>query len=161
MGNYYFVYRQFTLKVGCELQGFFQRYLMLYRPLIRKLNDLLAAYDLSYSLWTVILYVKNNEKTMLVDISNHFNIEKPTVTRSVKRLEENGIVMQVPGKDKREKIIQLTDFGEEIYQSCRQKITELEFEVMKGIPLEEQKAAFQLLPKLRENIINEEGRQND
>ncbi|MBP1932386.1 MarR family winged helix-turn-helix transcriptional regulator [Ammoniphilus resinae] len=143
------------------MQGFFQRYLMLYRPLITKLNDLLAEYDLSYSLWTVIFYVKNNKKTLLVDISNHFNVEKPTITRSVKRLEEKGLVMQVPGKDKREKIIQLTEVGEEIYQTCRQKITELEFEVMKGISKEEQEAAFRLLPKLRENIINEEGRQNE
>jgi MarR family transcriptional regulator for hemolysin len=145
------------------LQGFFQRYLMLYRPLITKLNELLSAYELSYSLWQVIFYVKNNGPSTLVDISSHFNVEKPTITRTVQRLQDTGLVNQIPGKDRREKIIQLTKLGEDVYLTCRKKITELEYSVMEGIPEEEQIAAFRTLPQLRENIIklNKEGNFNE
>jgi len=143
------------------MQGFFQRYLSLYRPLITKLNETLSGYDLTYSLWQVILYVKTNGSSTLVDISSYYNVEKPTITRAVQRLEKKLIVKVIPGKDRREKIIQLTELGEEVYQVCRQKITELEYSVMKGIPEDEQNTAFQILPRIRKNIINKEGNKNE
>ena len=143
------------------MQGFFQRYLLLYRPLISKLNELLGEYDLSYSLWQVIHYVNNNDSTTLVDISNHYNLEKPSITRAVQRLEKKLIVKVIPGKDRREKIIQLTDLGKEVYQICRQKITELEYSVMEGIPEEEQNSAFQILPEIRKNILKKEGNKHE
>lgn len=139
------------------MQGFFQRYIRLYRLLISKLNELLSEYELSYSLWQVIFYVKTNGPSTLVDISNYYNVEKPTITRAVHRLEEKMLVKQIPGKDRREKIIQLTELGEEIYQVCRKKITNLEEKVMEGIPKEEQQTTYQTLPKIRNNILNKEG----
>jgi DNA-binding MarR family transcriptional regulator len=143
------------------MQGFFQRYFLVHRPLISKLNELLGEHGLSYSLWQVILYVKNNGPSTLVDVSNYYNIEKPTTTRNVHRLEEKLILEVIPSKDKREKTIQLTAFGEEVYLICRQKITELEYSVMEGIPEDEQNSAFQILPKIRENIINKEGSKHE
>jgi MarR family transcriptional regulator, transcriptional regulator for hemolysin len=139
------------------MQGFFQRYLLLYRPLISRLNDLLSESELSYSLWQVIFFVKNNGPSTLVEISAHFNVEKPTITRTVQRLEEKQIIKAIQGKDRREKIITLSESGENLYQTFRQKITKLEYEVMRGIPREEQSAVFEILPKIRENIINLEG----
>jgi MarR family transcriptional regulator, transcriptional regulator for hemolysin len=143
------------------MQGFFQQYLLLYRPLISKLNEILSEFDLSYSLWQIIFFVKNNGSTSLVEISNHFNVEKPTVTRTVRRLEEKRIVQVIPSNDKREKIIKLTETGEDIYQTCRGKITDLENMIMGEIPEIEQYAAFHMLHKIRENIINDEGSKND
>ncbi|MGG1399730.1 winged helix DNA-binding protein [Bacillus salipaludis] len=142
------------------MQGFFQQYLRVYRPLISKLNVTLGEFELSYSLWQVIWYINKNQQSTLVDISNYYNVEKPTVTRAVKRLEEKLIIKVIPGKDKREKVIELTDLGEDLYQIIRQKITELEYSVMNGISKEEQNAAFQLLPKLRKNILKE-GRKDE
>lgn len=135
------------------MQGFFQRFITLYRPLISMLNEKLSEYGLSYSLWQVIYYIKNNGPSVLVDISNYYHVEKPTITRRVHRLQEMDIIKVIPGKDKREKLIQLTDLGENIYQSCRKMITVLEESVMEGIPIEEQMAAFQVLPKIKKNIL--------
>lgn len=139
------------------MQGFFQRFIAIYRPLITELNVLLGEYDLSYSLWQVIFYVKNNGPSTLVEISNHYNVEKPTITRNVQRLTEKQIIKGAPGKDRREKIIQLTEFGESLYQTCREKITKLEYKVMEGLPESDQNAVFQILPKIRKNIINIKG----
>ena len=143
------------------MQGFFQRFISLYRPLISKLNDLLGNYDLSYSLWQVIIYLKNNGPSSLIDISNHYNIEKPSITRRVKSLEEKSIIEVISSRDKREKIIQLTQLGEEIYQICREKITQLEYDVMKSIPEDEQITVFETLPKIRDNIITERSNKNE
>ena len=54
-------------------------------------------------------------------------------------------------------MIQLTELGEEVYRECRIKIKDLEMSVMEGIAKEEQKLAFEILPKIQENIMNKEG----
>jgi MarR family transcriptional regulator, transcriptional regulator for hemolysin len=144
-----------------ELEGFFQRYLSLYRSLITTLNELMSTYELSYSLWQVIFYIKNNGPSTLVDIANNYNVEKPTITRRVHRLEELHMVKQIPGMDRREKVIQLTELGEEIYQACRKKITDLENSVMAGITNEEQMITFQTLPKIQDNIMKGGGSKNE
>jgi MarR family transcriptional regulator, transcriptional regulator for hemolysin len=143
------------------LEGFFQRYLSLYRPLITRLNELMSTYELSYSLWQVIFYIKNNGPSTLVDIANQYNVEKPTITRRVQRLEDLRIVKQIPGMDRREKVIQLTEVGEEIYQACRNKITDLENSIMDGILYDDQMILFQTLPKIQENIMKGDGSKSE
>jgi MarR family transcriptional regulator, transcriptional regulator for hemolysin len=125
------------------------------------MNELMSTYELSYSLWQVIFYIKNNGPSTLIDIANNYNVEKPTITRRVHRLEELKMVKQIPGMDRREKVIQLTEAGEEIYQVCRKKITALEKSVMAGIENDEQMITFQTLPKIRENIIRGEGSKSE
>lgn len=137
------------------MQGLFQRFFSLHRPLINKLNELLGEYDLSYSLWQVILYLKNNQPSSLVDIANYYNIEKPSITRRVQRLEERLIVKTISSKDRREKIIELTEIGEELYNVCRERITQLENDVVKGISEDDQIITFETLPKIQKNITNE------
>lgn len=143
------------------MEGFFQRYLSLYRPLITRLNELMSTYELSYSLWQVIFYIKNNGPSTLVDIANQYNVEKPTITRRVQRLEDLHIVKQIPGMDRREKVIQLTEVGEEIYQACRNKITDLENSITDGISYEHQMILFQTLPKIQENIMKGDGSKSE
>lgn len=135
------------------MEGFFRHYLSLYRPLISNLNELLGDHDLSYSLWQVIFYLNKNGTATLVEIASHYNVEKPTITRRVHRLEEMQFIKPIPSADRREKIIQLTALGKEIYQTCRIKITDLENNVMEGIAKEEQEAVFSILPKIQDNLI--------
>ncbi len=144
-----------------EVQGFFQRYLSLYRPLITTLNELMSSQQLSYSLWQVIFYIKNNGASTLVDISNYYHVEKPTITRRVQRLEELQIVEHIPGKDRREKVIQLTASGEEIYKEMRKKITDLEHQVMEGITHDEQLVVYETLPKIQSHIMRREGSKSE
>ncbi|HJV25164.1 MAG TPA: MarR family transcriptional regulator [Aromatoleum sp.] len=135
------------------MQGFFRSYLSVYRPLIQALNELLRPYELSYSLWQVMLYLHEHAQASLVEISNYYGIEKPGVTRRVQRLEELGYLICVPGSDRREKSLALTAQGERIYAECRAQITALETRVTAGIapgPLEQIVAVFpQLLANLK------------
>lgn len=135
------------------MQGFFHQYLSLYRPLTNKLNELLATFGLSYSLWQVIFYVEMNGPSQLASISDYFYIERPSVTRVVQRLEEKGLVEHIPGKDRREKTIRLTEHGEDVYHSCRKEITDLENHILADIPNEALQTAFDTLPAIREQLV--------
>lgn len=141
------------------MEGYLQRFLTLYRPMITRLNELLASYGITYSLWIVIYHLKHRSASTLVEIASHYEVEKPTITRRVQKLMELGIVEQIPGKDKREKIIQLTDSGFRIYDKIRKDITALEFRLMENIPDEERKVAYEIFPKINHNLKQEKGLQ--
>jgi len=47
-------------------------------------------------------------------------------------LEEKLMVKVISSKDRRGKIIQLTEIGEELYKVCRKRITELEHNLIDG-----------------------------
>ncbi len=51
--------------------------------------------------------------------------------------------------------------GEEIYQACRVKITEMEYRVMDGIPNDEQNIAFEILPKIQGQFNNREDNKHE
>jgi DNA-binding MarR family transcriptional regulator len=134
------------------MQGFFRRYLSLYRPIIHALNELLQPHDLSYSLWQVMVYLHEHEHASLVEMSTHYGIEKPSITRRVQRLEELGYVTIAPGNDRREKSIALSRQGQSVYAQCRQKITALERRATEGIAAAHLAQTAAVLQQVRDNI---------
>lgn len=145
---------------GQKLQYFFQRYIRLYRSIISRLNEILAEHGLSFSLWEVLFYVQKMGPSTLVEIADYYHVEKPSITRRVHRLKEQMLIEGVSSKDGRERMIQLTDKGREVYKVCRRKINQLENEVMKGIPDNEKNTLSQILPKIQQNILNK-GAENE
>ncbi|WP_130860510.1 MarR family winged helix-turn-helix transcriptional regulator [Gracilibacillus phocaeensis] len=139
------------------MEGFFRTFMQVYRPMVTQLNDVLADYQLSYSLWQVIVYLHREGHSTLVEISSHYHVEKPSITRRVHRLEELNLIQVMPSENRREKVIQLTDHGAAIYQECRTKITELEHHVLTGLTEQEKKVIFQALNKIQKNMISKEG----
>jgi MarR family transcriptional regulator, transcriptional regulator for hemolysin len=134
------------------MQGFFRSYLLLHRPMIQALNQLLQPHDLSFSLWQVVLYLHEHEQASLVEIANHYGIEKPGVTRRVQRLEELGYLVIAPGNDRREKSIALTPLGHDIYAQCRRKITALERRATAGIPAEDLMRTVTVFQQVASNL---------
>ena len=88
---------------------FFHQYLQTARLFTKRLNDQLAQHNLFHSQWAIVYYLKLNGPSTLVDISNYLNVEKPTITRTVTRLGERGLIEQVLSQNKREKRIQLSN----------------------------------------------------
>ncbi|WP_080875770.1 MarR family winged helix-turn-helix transcriptional regulator [Oceanobacillus timonensis] len=139
------------------MEGLFRHYIRVHRLLTKHLNDLLEEYQLSYSLWQVIIYLKDSGKSTLVDISNYYQVEKPGITRRVHRLQETGLIREVPSTNRREKVIELTSEGERVYQVCRKEITALEHRFTQGLTEEDKQVAFQFLRKIEHNIERKEG----
>lgn len=80
------------------------------------------------------------------------SVEKPTVTRTISRLEELGYVEHVPGKDKREKRMQLSEMGRHVYKDVRVTIDQFEQEILKGVSEDEQNEAIRIMGKIQKNM---------
>ncbi|MBV7507865.1 MarR family transcriptional regulator [Bacillus sp. sid0103] len=126
---------------------------MLYRPFENKLNFHLAEHQLHRAQWSIFHYLSNNGSATLVELSHYLYVEKPTVTRTINRLEELGYVEQVPTNDKREKRTQLTELGRKIYTQVRVTIDQFENDILKGISEHEQLEAIRIMSLIRDNII--------
>lgn len=134
-------------------QKFFQQLLLMYRPFENRLNMHLNKHHLYRGQWTILYYLSNFGSATLVELSDYQNVEKPTVTRTINRLEELGYVEHVPSKDKREKKMQLTELGRKVYKDVRLTIDQYEQDILKGISEKEQLEAIRIMGVIRNNII--------
>ncbi|WP_144554949.1 MarR family transcriptional regulator [Bacillus sp. X1(2014)] len=134
-------------------QKFFHQLLMLYRPFENKLNFHLAEHQLHRAQWSIFHCLSNNGPATLVELSHYLYVEKPTVTRTINRLEELGYVEQVPSNDKREKRIQLTELGKKVYTDVRVTIDQFENDILKGISEQEQLETIRIMGIIRDHII--------
>ncbi|KQL34680.1 MarR family winged helix-turn-helix transcriptional regulator [Psychrobacillus sp. FJAT-21963] len=132
---------------------FFRQFSLLYRPFEHHLNLQLAKHGLYRAQWTIIYYLSNQSSATLVELSNYQNVEKPTVTRTINRLEELRIVEQMPSKDKREKRIQLTLLGKQVYEEVRLTVDKYEQHILKGISESDQLNSIRLMEEIRKNIL--------
>ncbi|RFB10177.1 MarR family transcriptional regulator [Bacillus sp. HNG] len=134
-------------------QLFFQQLTQLYRPFESQLNVELSKHQLYRAQWSILYYIVNFGSPTLVEISNYLGVEKPTVTRTINRLEELGYVEHIPGKDKREKRMQLTVLGKKVYQDVRKTVDEFEKEIIKGVSEKELLEAVHVMKAIRNNLI--------
>ncbi len=125
---------------------------MLYRPFENRLNIHLAEHRLYRAHWSILYYLANNGTATLVELSHYMSVEKPTVTRTMNRLEELGYVEYVPGKDKREKRMKLSVAGQKVYKEVRVTIDQYEEEILKGITEQEQIETIRIMGEIRDNI---------
>lgn len=66
------------------------------------------------------------------------------MTRTIQRLVKQGYVLQVPGKDKREKLIQLTDVALKMFPEWEKTVIETNHLLMKHFPETSQEELFHL-----------------
>ncbi|HWQ43104.1 MAG TPA: MarR family transcriptional regulator [Desulfosporosinus sp.] len=132
---------------------FFHQNLQMSRILVNKLNEQIAAYGLHHSQWMIVYYLKNFGSSTLVGIATYLNVEKSAVTRTVDRLEKSALIKRIPVTDKRERRIQLTELGEDVYTTCRQIVDKFEYDIMQGISEEEQASITKTLLKIRTNLM--------
>ncbi|WP_124070736.1 MarR family winged helix-turn-helix transcriptional regulator [Filibacter tadaridae] len=134
-------------------QHLFHQLLLLYRPFESRLNELLGKHQIFRGQWSVLHYLANEGSTTLVELSHYLYVEKPTTTRTINRLEELGYVEHVPSRDKREKRMQLTVLGQQVYEEVRITIDAFEKDILTGISVEEQQDMVRIMQIIRANIL--------
>ncbi|AXI10914.1 MarR family transcriptional regulator [Oceanobacillus zhaokaii] len=147
LGNYIF-------SEGYELEQslFFQRNLQFSRSFTKKLNEKLVEIGLYYSQWSIVYCLKQIGPVTLVEISNHLDVEKPTISRTVNRLAEQQLIEEVPSNDKRERMIQLTKKGLEVYEKAILIVSEFEQSLIADIPSADIDTAFRTIQLLKERL---------
>ncbi|RIW31633.1 MarR family transcriptional regulator [Bacillus salacetis] len=126
---------------------------MLYRPFENQLNIQLGQHKLHRAQWTILYYLANYGSASLIELAKYQGVEKPTITRTINGLEEMGYVGHIPGKDKREKRIDLTKNGWALYKDVRITIDQFEEDILNGISEEDQQRTIELMGEIRQKIL--------
>lgn len=133
-------------------QAFFNEYRLMYRPFTNQINLHLEKFQLFSSQWGVLRLLMDRGPHSLVDIANSMYIEKPSVTRLVQKLVELGFVETVAGKDKREKVVQLTALGEKTVQEIQAYLKPFLEDSLADVSEKDIEIAMKVLAKIRMNI---------
>ncbi|MCL1694475.1 MarR family transcriptional regulator [Lysinibacillus sp. BPa_S21] len=133
-------------------QEFFNQYRLMYRPFINLVNVQLEKYQLFSSQWALLRLLMDKGPHTFVDIANFMFIEKPSVTRLVQKLVELGYVETVAGRDKREKLVQLTANGEEIVQEIKSQLKPFFEQALAGVSERDIEIATKVLANICANI---------
>ncbi|WP_394233502.1 MarR family winged helix-turn-helix transcriptional regulator [Niallia oryzisoli] len=132
--------------------SFFHQHLQFSRSFIKKLNEQLGSVGLYHSQWIIVYYLKQFGASTLVEISQYVDVEKPTITRTVNRLEERQLIEKVPSKDKRERRIQLTDKGDLAFQEAIKVVEEFEYRLLDEIAIKDLETTLRTIQVLKEKL---------
>ncbi|NHC41616.1 MarR family transcriptional regulator [Bacillus sp. MM2020_1] len=114
------------------------------RQLTNTLNEALKPLGLYGSQWSVIFVLKSKGSLTQKELCEYLFVEAPPMTRTIQRLVKQGYVLQVPGKDKREKLIQLTDVALKMFPLWEKTVIETNQSLMKHFPETSQEELFHL-----------------
>ena len=118
------------------------------RLLNKEVNHALKKHELFASQWTVLFCIHQHGEMTLTQIWKYLNVEAPTITRTVNRLERLGWLTTHEGKDRREKIVRLSEETIAKFPEIEASIIRFENEFLKGLSNEEQVQLMALLNKM-------------
>lgn len=124
----------------------------MYRPFTNQLNRILEKHGLSSSYWRVMRILDSGDAKIFGDITDKLYIEKPALTKIIKKLCEMEIVEIQRGHDKREKIVQLTELGKEKMTLIRSELDPFYDFALQGLSQEQIDSAIEVLKIVRKNI---------
>lgn len=123
------------------------------RHFSKALNESLVPLGLYAAQWTIIYRLKTGGPSTQKEISSYLGVEAPTMTRTLARLEKSGWITRTAGKDKREKLISLTDAAILEYDNWLAAVRSSESNVLQNITEEEISTMIKLMAKMRENMV--------
>ncbi|URT71869.1 MarR family winged helix-turn-helix transcriptional regulator [Cytobacillus firmus] len=123
------------------------------RHFSKVLNESLVPLGLYAAQWTIIYRLKTGGPSTQKEISSYLGVEAPTMTRTLARLEKSGWITRTAGKDKREKLISLTDAAILEYDNWLAAVRSSESNVLQNITEEEISTMIKLMAKMRENMV--------
>jgi DNA-binding MarR family transcriptional regulator len=139
--------------VDVELKSLYgHRINQLGRLLTKRLNEKLAPSGLHSSQWSIIWLLHDKKEYTQVEMSHYLNVEAPTITRTLARLEEMGWITRQEGKDKREKRIRLTEKAEDQFQTWFKAAVRIEKDVLQQIDEQDLEVFHRVLEKMMKNL---------
>ncbi|MDW0112798.1 MarR family transcriptional regulator [Sporosarcina saromensis] len=119
-----------------------------YRLLTKEVNSVLKKHDLFAAQWSVIYCIDLHTEMTLTQIWKYLNVEAPTITRTVNRLEEMGWLVTREGKDRREKIVRLSEEAIQKLPHIKETIIQFESDCLNRLTREEENQLILLLRKI-------------
>lgn len=114
--------------------------------------------ELTYAQGKVLWYLHRHEeeKVTLRDLERFFDCSHATVSGLIARLEEKGYVsLERDDRDRRAKVVSLTDKERENFRDMQNRHTELEEILLAGFSEEEREQFLGYLDRVHKNLITE------
>lgn len=122
------------------------------RSFSKKLNERISSLGLYTSQWGIVLYLHKKKECTQVELCKYLGVEAPTITRTLARMEEMGLVIRTEGKDKRERNIKLTEKACEMFPKWQEAAESVELEAVNNISEEELESFNKTLKKMMMNL---------
>ncbi|MDN7228972.1 MarR family transcriptional regulator [Planococcus liqunii] len=118
---------------------------------VKEVNDALKEFHLYSSQWSILFCLEQFGEMTQKEIWQYLNVEAPTVTRTLMRLEHSGWVVRKEGQDKRERLVQLSEFAKKMVPQIEKRIQEVEESLLSSLSEAEQQQLIELLKKIGNN----------
>ena len=118
-------------------------------------NKHLQGYNLTQSQMNVLLYLKHHEDSVVTqrDLEAGLRLKNPTITGILNRLEDKNLITRETNlKDRRSKIIKMTDKSKKVVQETYIHLEELESYIFKDFSEEEKEELVVLLDKVLDHL---------
>ena len=108
-----------------------------------------------HGLYLYLVELSRGDGVTQVELAQRLALDPASVTRSLKRLEEQGWVERCPGEDGRQRRVSLAPGGREVLPRIREILKEWDDLAARGLTREEKTALEALLGRMATNL--EEG----
>ena len=116
------------------------------QALDRRMKDL----GLSQASWLAIATLAKSDPMSQTELARELGVEDPTMVAMIDRLVKGGYLLRVPSEtDRRVKIVQLTERGQDIYTQLRAVADPFRHELLGGFDQEQLGAMAQFLEDLQ------------
>lgn len=115
---------------------------------IKEVNEALKEYDLFSAQWSILYSLNTFGALTQTEIWQYLNVEAPTVTRTLVKLEQRKLITRNEGKDKRERIVQLTEEAQSLIPEIEKRIAEVEQQLLSSISAEDLDQLTKLLKQI-------------
>ena len=121
----------------------------------KEVNEALKEFGLYSSQWSILFCLKQFGSMTQKEIWHYLNVEAPTVTRTIARLEESGWIIRREGTDKRERIVELSPFALQQLPEIKKQVRKVEENLVSALSDEEQNQLIVLLKKIDVKVSKE------
>ncbi|ASM51733.1 MarR family transcriptional regulator, transcriptional regulator for hemolysin [Pseudoalteromonas espejiana DSM 9414] len=111
---------------------------------------------LTQSRWTALMHIDmQGEGLTQLELANSLGIEMPSLTRTLKQLEEQQLITRkVDEHDKRSKKIYFTEQGGTVLQSLNKKLIDIKSQLYSGLSTQQLDALAHGIVKIEKNALN-------
>ncbi|MFD0770152.1 MarR family winged helix-turn-helix transcriptional regulator [Bacillus sp. CGMCC 1.60114] len=135
-----------------EKQHFFHVVSQTSRKFSKKFNERVSPTGLYSAQWAVIFKLHQTGSCTQTELCHYLNVESPTMTRTLTRMESIGWILRKEGTDRREKLISLSETAIAMIPTWQEEVDSFEEKALQDINDEELLRAFDVLQKVIRNL---------
>lgn len=127
------------------------------RIISKGLNKNLESHGIYSSEWSIITTLTEKGSMTQGELASYLNIEPPAVSKSLVKLERKGLIMRIPGDDKRERKVTLTKEAVGKYLLWKEIVGHHRNAILADLSEDQQKEIMILLKTIFQNAQKYEG----